>query len=365
MTCYHPLKRWIIGYDKKDFADTKEIAKVTSYSVNELEINGKKYTNWQEIPCGKCIGCRLAYSKTWAMRCMLEAKDHENNEFVTLTYDEEHVPKCKYRIDTETGEVKEINEVNTLYFEHLKKFMKDLRRYIEYHAEEPKPKREDYKNNEDYQKDKEKWEKKYLIRYYACGEYGSEKKTMRPHFHAIIYNLNLKDKKIDELSKKGSIQFKSEMLEKIWGKGRVRTSPVNYETCAYVARYIMKKVKGKEAVEFFESTGRTLEATRMSRMPGIGRKYYDKNKDKIYECDEIWLKNKYGALPMKPPRYYDNLYDLEEPEKMEQIKEQRKKIAEEIEKSRLEETGIDKLDYLKQKEEHKKEQIKRLKRQIS
>lgn len=34
-----------------------------------------------EIPCGKCVGCRLKYSRDWADRCVLEAKQHEKISF--------------------------------------------------------------------------------------------------------------------------------------------------------------------------------------------------------------------------------------------------------------------------------------------
>lgn len=340
MTCYHPLKRWIKGFHTKKndngIMTIAEDAIITSYKKNSVTLpNGKKLTEYQEIPCGKCIGCRLEYSKKWAMRCMLEAKDHEFNEFITLTYDDDSVPHAKGVINFETGEM---GDVLTLDFDDLQKFMKRLR--IEF-------------------------KRKYgveNIRFYACGEYG--RKTERPHYHIICFNCPLPDKKLDVLTKKGQIQYKSEFLEKIWGKGRVRTSPVNFETCAYVARYVMKKVKGKEAIELFEDTGRVPEGVRMSRKPGIAKNYYDENKDKIYQSDEIWLKNKYGPVPLKPPRYFDNLYDIDNPDKMYDIKQNRKENAKISEKTREQTTGIDKITHLEQMETFKKHQIERLKRQI-
>ena len=45
-----------------------------------------------QVPCGKCIGCRLEHSRSWAVRCVHEAYMYENNCFVTLTYDDEHLP---------------------------------------------------------------------------------------------------------------------------------------------------------------------------------------------------------------------------------------------------------------------------------
>lgn len=362
MTCYHPLKRWVIGQRYNKDGELVEKAKITSYKAeNPLdEIDNFKYemkhgkplkmTNFQEIPCGKCIGCRLDYAKNWANRCMLEAKEHEENQFITLTYNDENLKKVKGVINFETGE---IGEAATLVPEHLMKFMKDLRRYYEYHY--------NHKG----------------IRFYACGEYGKtetyidnkgnvKKGTGRPHYHIIAYNLPIKDKKLDYIdSKTGYRYYQSDTLQKeIWKKGIVEIADVNWETCAYVARYVMKKIKGKEAVEIFRDTGLIQEFVRMSRRPGIGKTFYEKNKDKIYETDEMFIKNAKGVQKVKPSRYYDKLYDIDEPEKMAAIKEARKKAAEEAEKIRESESEFDKLEYLQIKENIKEEQIKRLKRRV-
>lgn len=330
MACYHPLFAFrVLGQTDKRFTGFR------NYDYSEEYKKIHKELEFTTIPCGNCIGCRLDYSKQWAMRCMLEAKDHEFNEFITLTYDEEHVPKAQGVTNFETGEV---GEVKTLDFDDLQKFMKRLR--IEF-------------------------ERKYGvtdIRFYACGEYGEKKE--RPHFHIICFNCPLPDKKLEKVSRKGSKQYSSEFLTKIWGKGLVRTSPVNFETCAYVARYVMKKTKGKEAVELFEDTGRKNENVRMSRRPGIARKYFDENKGKIYECDEIWIKNKYGAIPMKPPKYYDRLYDIDNHEEMESLKKHRKEIAVKIDKSEERRTNKDKLLRLAEQEDYKIKITQRLKRQV-
>lgn len=294
-----------------------------------------KISDYIEIPCGKCWGCRLEYSRQWAMRCMLEAKDHENNQFITLTYDNDHLP-TKMIINIETGEV---SDEGVLVPEDLTNFMKKLRRYYEYHY--------------DYGKDK--------IKYYACGEYGDL--HHRPHYHAIIYDLPIPDKKFSHYNKTGNPVYTSDILNKIWGKGIVGINDVTYESCAYVARYVMKKVKGKEAVEELEASGKVNCFTRMSRNPGIGKNYYDENAEKIYECDEVWLKNKYGPLKCKPPRYFDKLYDIDNPEEMSKIKEQRQSIAKMSEETRLQESnGEDKLQYLARMEKIKLDKIKRLKR---
>ena len=161
--------------------------------------------DYVEIPCGKCIGCRLAYSKEWANRCVLESKGWKNNYFITLTYAPDTLP-----LNEEFGNA-------TLKPKDLQDFMKRLR--IE-------------------------WQRKHghdNVRFYACGEYGS--KTHRPHYHILAFNLPLYD--LEELKKtdNGDMLYISREIDKIWGKGNTWVGEVNWNTCAYVARYIMKKQK--------------------------------------------------------------------------------------------------------------------------
>lgn len=351
MSCYHPMKAFDTGYltdngkpayiikpyhtkfihkpqTREDALEKRQDERHTYYDI--------KIYDFVEICCQKCVGCRLEYSRQWAMRCMLEQKDHENNQFITLTYDPEHLP-TKQMVDTETGEV---FEEETLVPDHVSEFMKKLRRYYEYHY--------------GYGADK--------IKFYACGEYGDKKG--RPHYHLIIYDLPIFDKRFSHRNKKGTPVYTSDTITKIWGKGRTAVDDVTYESCAYVARYIMKKIKGKEAVEELEASGKVNCFTRMSRKPGIGRNYYDENADKIYECDEIWLKNKYGPLKLKPPKYYDKLFDIDNPEKMEEIKDKRRKIAEMSEETRLKTTGEDKLKYLERMEQIKFDKMNKYKREL-
>lgn len=178
MTCYHPLIRRIhlgeyqIAKDGHKYPKS-DIISHTDYELYEkIEHSKNSPYQYQKIPCGKCIGCRLDYSRQWATRCMLESKDYQQNWFITLTYDEENKPLMMWGVD-EDGLIYEPQEDwnGTLNPKDLTKFIKDLRRYWKYHF------------NEDN------------IRFYACGEYGGQ--TKRPHYHAIIFNLNLKENMLE------------------------------------------------------------------------------------------------------------------------------------------------------------------------
>lgn len=278
MTCYHPLHAFLSG--KHD--NGSDYYKITSNKVMSvffdevtshwyLSENPYKYANneYLDIPCGQCVGCRLDYAKDWTTRMMLEALYHEKTMFVTLTYDDEHVPHSRY-CEEETGEIKDIL---TLFPEDFTKFMKRLRYY--------------YNKNE--------------LRFYMCGEYGS--KTLRPHYHMICFGLDLDDLKPLKESGTGNLLYESETLSKAWKKGFINCSEASYETMGYVARYVMKKLKGKDAAEY-EALNIVPEYTNMSRMPGIGKQYYDDYRDEIYMNDEIILSN---GKTVRPPRYFDKL----------------------------------------------------------
>ena len=230
------------------------------------------------IPCGKCISCRLKKSRDWSVRLMCEKRvTPRKSYFLTLTYDDEHLESC------------------SLIPEHLTKFMKDLRRHFEYHHEE---------NG---------------IRFFACGEYGE--KYHRPHFHVILFNCNIRDLKLR--SEYNNIRlFESPSLSKIWNRGFVAIGEVTVQSCQYVARYTTKKMFKR--ADDYEEAGIKPEFIRMSRMPGIGREYYDQNKDHIYDVDGIEFSDYLGRVKKyRPSKYFDDLMAIENPDVFAGVKELR------------------------------------------
>ena len=341
MACNHPLHAWrnihMINLDSGkpgiNFIKSDTITEERFYEINPKELGYE----FMKLPCGKCIECRLAYSRQWADRCMLEAKNWENNYFLTLTYDDEHLTPGR-QIDIETGEVFEAPYA-TLVPEELTKFMKDLRRYYKYHY--------DHDN----------------IRFYACGEYGD--KSGRPHFHVILFNMPIFDLEYFHTNHAGDKLYLSETIANIWGKGHVIVGDVTWNSAAYTARYVMKKIKGPKAKETYDSMGLVPEFVRMSRGEGIGRAYYEANKDKIYEHDEIVITNGKGlAKVIKPSKYYDRLYDIENPEIMAAIKAKRQELAKESMQVILSKTSLTEKEYLEVRERKKIKQVELLKRII-
>lgn len=329
--------------------------KVVSYNTDhvELDSNGnckpcndkfispfakRAVHKFIQIPCGRCIGCRLDYSRDWANRCMLELNYHSSAYFVTLTYDDLHLPINHY-CDMETGE---IGSTASLVKRDLQLFMKRLRKA---HC----AKYGDYA----------------LLRFFAAGEYGSQ--THRPHYHAIIYGLKLDDLKF---YKRNSFPqnydlYNSDWLTKIWGKGHVVVGNVTWDTCAYTARYIVKKQYGN-AAEVYEKYNFVPEFTQMSRKPGIGRRYYEEQKENIKDCllrnDVLFITDGSRTVEAKPPKYYERLFDVDEPDLMSSLKETRQKIAKDLTEIKLEQTSLGYQDMLKAEEANKLASVSALKR---
>lgn len=267
------------------------------------------YTHYEvlQVPCRHCMECRLHDSRDWAIRCVLEARDWQHNYFVTLTYDDVHLPfsePLENYVDYETGAVYNVDPAPTLVPDHVKAFNKSLRRYYDYHF-----------GHQD-------------IRFYMSGEYGS--KTFRPHYHYILFNLPINDLTFYKTNFDGMPLYNSKTLSDIWKKGFVVIGDVTLQSAQYVARYVTKKRKGPLSATEYLLRNQVPEFSRVSRQPGIARKYYDVHKHEFYNYDEI---NEIGISKAKPCSYFDRLYDIEEPEIMAGIKAERKRKAEEAEKA--------------------------------
>lgn len=293
-------------------------------------------SSWKcfKVPCGNCAGCQEQYSKTWAQRCLLESQLWPFNWFITLTYDDEHLHKEKVK-DPNTGIEYEAQEGGILEPRDWTLFMKRLRK--EY-------------NKEFHHQG---------IRFYAAGEYGDT--TGRAHMHALLFNFPIPDAelKIHKIEN-GNPIFEYKRLERIWGNGFVSVAAVNWDTCAYVARYVMKKLKYKPWKRTIYESGRTPEFVRMSRKPGIGAGAFD---EEFYNFDEIILPGHNGcAQRATPSRYFDKIYEKINPENMEKVKEERIRRAEANLKAKMQNTTLTEMEQLQVEERIKRDVWKSLAR---
>lgn len=147
----------------------------------EEVINGANYTHM--VSCGGCMPCRINRRQQWAGRILLESINYVHNSFLTLTYDDEHIPEQLVKRDL------------TLF---LKRFRNTYGAF----------------------------------RYYACGEYGE--KTKRPHYHIVLFGVP-------------AIKSVESICQKKWDMGFIDIRPLNRERAVYVAKYITKKLSPKEA----------------------------------------------------------------------------------------------------------------------
>lgn len=291
-----------------------------------------------QVPCGNCIGCRLDYSRQWANRCYLESLGSNNSYFITLTYDEKNLPIGK-------------NGNPTLLKDEISNFMKDLRAYYKYHF------------NLDN------------VRFFACGEYGDS--SLRPHYHLIIFNLPIYDLTEDFIYEEdgktyvtkhvenGNIYYYSDIIRNIWKKGNILIGQATWQSMAYVARYVTKKIKGKEA-NVYAALGVEPEYVRMSRRPGIGEKYFREHYKEIYENDNIIINNGKDSYAVQPPRYFDKLVDRFELSDidLEAIKDYRLRNSEAAQESIYQLSNMSYIDYIESLADKKMKQIFCLKRSL-
>ena len=216
---------------------------------------------------------------------------HKKNAFLTFTYRPKHLP-------ADGG----------LHIEDWQKFMKRLRKNLT-------PER--------------KKQRLGPLRYFMCGEYGTE--NFRPHFHALLFGENFSNDRIFfDQNKRGEIRYESPLLEKLWGKGFCTIGELTYTSAHYVSRYILNKKTGPEAHDHYTrintETGEEFhvrpEFTTMSRREGIGSKWLQKYKTDVYPSDEVIHEGK----RFRPPRFYDE--KLEEVQLKLLQKQRRNRIKE-------------------------------------
>lgn len=362
MACYHPQTvycREVVDGKKKLY-----FPKISDDLTREsfIDLDGHLWKRIK-IPCKKCVGCRLAYSSEWATRGFLEMKDHPLGScwFFTLTYDDFHLAfpfapldasdpvayadkyepcfRSHVNFDKETGEVLSEDVVSSLIPDHLKKFMKDFREFwrINYNVDG--------------------------IRFMACGEYGD--KNERPHFHVIVFGCPFPpgELQVYKTNFQGDVYYTSDVINRLWKNGYCVIAENSWETIAYVARYVMKKVSGKGSF-IYDLKGICPEFFRMSRRPGIARKYFDEHGSLIYETDHIVVPGKNGAKSLPVPKYFDRLFVELFPDSnlLQTVKEKRSLNAELRQQFLLKKTSIDEVSYLAVQEANITNRIKSLDR---
>lgn len=288
MPCYSPLKGW------KD-PDT-----------GGLCFDRKAGTEKMDVACGQCLGCRCDRARHWALRIAYEQDLHDSSCFVTLTY--------RNKEECTTDQLRNGYHIPadwSLSHKDVQLFLKRLRKKVG------------------------------KVRFYMCGEYGSRCihdldvdvyphdtcKVGRPHYHLCLFGFAppLGEPVTNNV-------YACPFLDDIWKHGFTSVGELTFQSAAYVARYVLKKVTGKNAEDHYmridETTGERIwlqpEYSQMSRRPGIGYEWFQKYHDDVYPSDEVPLPG--GGVAKGTPRYYDKLLEKHMPEVYEVIKGQRQEF---------------------------------------
>lgn len=329
------FRRYMLGeYSKGKVVAREEVALDLSKNPNEIRLalnemnaytrkHGKGYI-YEIIPCGHCYACKLNKSSEWATRCVLETQNHEHSYWITLTYDEKHLPIYKYFTDGKGNYFENDGTwTGSLEPEDVTRFLNTLRKY---------------------------YERKGItgIKYYYAGEYGSV--NGRPHYHMLLWGapLDLEQFHDFHIDDRNKLHWKSKEIENWWGKGIVDITEIEWSNAAYTARYTMKKLTDmSQSDTFYAEQGKLKEFVRMSRRPGIGMKYFNEHMKDIYKNDEIIMKTVKGNTgSIKPPTAWDKKFKELYPTEYFLIKQQRKKAAERSRKNQYFSTDYTDLDIL-------------------
>lgn len=219
----------------------------------------KEYATFQ-LPCGKCLACRLEYARQTAIRCVHESQMHEDNCFITLTYSDKHLksPKLDYR--------------------DFQLFVKKLRNHVAESSIDENKK----------------------IGVFVSGEYGDKEK--RPHWHAIIFGWSPHDIKYLRTNEQGDKIYTSDTLDDLWAKNDKSKKPneigdVTIKSAGYVARYATKKlIHGKDGTHEFNPI------SKRSSKHAIGKKWIEKYWPDVFNDGYV----EHQGIRMSVPRYYEN-----------------------------------------------------------
>ncbi len=267
------------------------------------------------FPCNDCAGCLNIRAQEWGIRATMEARYNQWNQFITLTYDDEHL--------TPDHQLERI---------HIQNFIRKLRRKY--------PDRK--------------------ISHITKGEYGT--KNRRPHYHLCAFNLFLFDLELDKYNTRVVFEGKqltnasasvdgqhsmytSKTLTEMWGKGEVKIKPLTYENAAYTAGYtakhdINKKQLSREKfqkyvhVELLDKKVIAIpEFFQASTRPYIGKKFYEEFKYDIYAIDAVVV----NGYKHRPPKIFDKKFEKDEPDLWDEVRQKRikqmqdpKRIAETV-----------------------------------
>lgn len=263
--------------------------KTLCWSQNDYS---KEYSTFQ-LPCGKCLHCRLERARETATRCYHESQMYQNNSFVTLTYSDE---KTNGRLNYKDFQDFQKRLRNFIFKQTLDKMFPDLSEKTQKKlwSETPKQRRDEIYGN-------------IKIPILVTGEYGD--KTKRPHWHALIFNWRPNDLVYKYTTNRGDTAYSSKILDELWSNGITEIGEITFESAGYCARYAAKKlVHGFDGEHDFEPI------SRRSSKNAIGKKWIEKHWLQTFQNGYVNIKKGDGSVIQSPiPRYYEKWFKQKHP----------------------------------------------------
>lgn len=224
MACYQPRPAW------PDLAAGGRY--VFTYNTR-LDLGGQVL-----VPCGQCNGCRRDLARDAALRCVHELSLHDAASFITCTHSDSHFPTSQ----------DDWERKNVLFLKRMRSASPGA-----------------------------------VLRFFGCLELGP--KTQRPHSHYLVFGRDFSRDEPVGKGDSGSICYRSDELDAIWGLGQASVGDLTAAACKYVAAYTMKK-QSRGAPDEFEHVAHPLSGELLplvqarsfgvSRRPGIGAGWFDK-----------------------------------------------------------------------------------------
>lgn len=272
-TCIYqekPHSDWKVGYD--------DLAYHFSHSFDVRK-------DYVQVPCGKCVECQRDRAREWSTRIALDVKSYNSEDnfyFITLTYNDDNIPY------TESGYPTLVIEDYQLFMKRFRKFQKDA-----------------------FGKDG--------VRFYIAGEYGP--KTLRPHYHLLVWNCVIPDLELFRISPTGNHLFTSKSIFELWymfedpddktskklSLGHHLIGKGSLATAMYTAKYVSKGFDDT-IKQYCKKTGAFAPFSRMSLRPALGLDYLnslsDTDKCQMIERGSIILNTDNGGYSNAVPRYF-------------------------------------------------------------
>lgn len=316
--CFSPVTAWKCGYlfCKSDKVISPRLVFSRNVAEHYHQACGSDLdANEIHLPCGHCSACLLQKRKDMATRLSHEAHEHERMCFITLTYDDEHVPTTDdCPLDKVYNNAKEFSRGShglsdglelpnkTLLPADVQRFMKRLRRHLEYvpvgcRVETLGTGQQYFVNkNGDFVRDHVS-----NIRYFAVGEYGT--KTKRPHYHILIFGWRPTDLEYF-CNRKGNVIYTCETLKRLWSFGFSTVGDVNPKVCKYCARYVTKKFVSKDKIDERVIPEFTLQSVRDGAM---GASWYMRYGEEAVRRGFCTVQNGDFITKCRVPPYYLHL----------------------------------------------------------